>query len=137
MVNRSSERILQMGLILYSRETKESGKRLVDIIKDAAPDHNLEIYSSIDELTERLHQPMLDVSIAVLFVASRAELMEIIYLGDLLGELRVVLILADSQPEALKKAHILHPRFIATSQSDFKHLGTVLKRMMKLYDKTH
>jgi len=126
-----------MGLILYSRETKESGKRLLKIIKEAVPDHHLEIYSSIDELTERLHQPLVDVGVAVLHAGTHGELMDILYLADYLSELRVVLVLPDSQPEALKKAHILHPRFIASSHNDYKHLGSVLKKMMDLYDKRH
>ena len=125
-----------MGLILYSQGTKESGTRLLEIIKEAVSDHKLEIYSSIDELTERLHQPLMDVSVAVLHAATHSELMDMIYLGDILSELRVVLVLPDSEPEALEKAHILHPRFIASAENDFKHLGSVLKRMMKLYDKT-
>lgn len=124
-----------MDLILYSQETKKSGKRLLEIVKGAASDYRLEIYSSIDELTERLHQPLMNV-VAVLYAATHSELMDIIYLGDLLSELKVVLVLPDSEPEALKKAHILHPRFIATADSDFQYLSSVLKRMMELYGKT-
>jgi hypothetical protein len=69
----------------------------------------------------------------VLFAAGQAELLELVYLGDLLGELKVVLILPDNLPEALENAHILRPRFIASSASDFIHLGVILKRMMNLY----
>lgn len=126
-----------MGLILYAREPKESGKLLLKVIQNAVPDENLEIYSSMDDFAERLRKPLTNVSVAVLYAATRSELMDIIFLGDLLGELRVVLVLPDSQPEAIQKAHILRPRFIATSQNDFKHLASVLKRMLKLYDKPH
>ncbi len=126
-----------MGLILYSRETKGSGKHLLKIIQEAVRGYRLEKYASIEDFTERLNQPLMDVSVAVLYAATRSDLMDIIFLGDLLGEIRTVLVLPDSQPETLKKAHILRPRFIATSQNDFKHLASVLKRMMVLYDKPH
>ena len=78
-----------------------------------------------------------DISVAVLLAASRAELMEMICLEDLLSELRLVLILPDSQPEILRKAHLLHPRFIAAGDSDYRHLGGIIKKMMALYDKRH
>lgn len=122
-----------MAVILYPSQEKESGERLLGIIKAAIPDHPIEVFYSIGELSERLHRPFPDVSIAILYAASRGELMELIYLGDILGELRVVLALPDSQPEILEKAHILRPRFIAAAESDFKHLVVVLKRMMELH----
>lgn len=126
-----------MGLIAYSQDKTKSGKRLLEIVKGGASDHKLEIYASIDGLTERLHQPLMDVSVAVLHAATHSELMDMIYLGNLLSELRVVLVLPDSEPEALEKAHMLHPRFIASAENDFKYLGSVLKRMVELYDNIH
>ena len=126
-----------MGLILYSKEIKESGERLVNVIKDALPDYDLEIYSSIDDLTERLHQPLMDISVAIFHAVTHSELMEIVFLADLLAEMRVVLVLPDCNPDALKKAHILRPRFIVTSQNDYKNLDSILKRMVKLYDKPY
>jgi hypothetical protein len=125
-----------MGMFLYLPESNESGANLLRIIKAAIPDHAIEIYSSISELSERLHRPMLNSGVAVLYASSRSELMEIIYLSDLLRELKVVLVLPDSQPDTLDKAYTLCPRFIAVAESDFKHLGVVLSKMMDLYGKT-
>lgn len=126
-----------MSVILYLPQKEKTEDDLRRILQKAIPDQVIEICSSIGGLSDRLHQPMLDVSVAVLYVANRAELMEIIYLGDLLGELKVVLVLTDSDPEVLEKAYILCPRFIAVAESDFKHLGSVLKKMTDLYDKAH
>jgi hypothetical protein len=126
-----------MGLILYLPGKDEASAILLRIVRSAIPDHAIEIYSSISDLSERLHQSMLDAGVAVLHVASRAELMEIIYLEDLLRELKIVLVLPDSQPDTLDRAYTLCPRFIVAAESDFKHLGSVLKKMVDLYDKTH
>ncbi len=126
-----------MGVILYLPGKDESSATLLRIVKTAIPDHDIEIYSSISELSERLHHSMLDVSVAVLHMASRAELMEIIYLGDLLKELKIVLVLPDNQPDTLDKAYVLCPRFIISAESDFRHLGSVLTKMVDLYEKTH
>ena len=126
-----------MSVILYLPPKEKSEENLLQMVKKAIPDHAIEIYSSIRQLSDRLHQPLLDVSVAVLYAASRAELMEMIYLDDLLGELRVVLVLPNGDPEILEKAHMLHPRFIASTESDFRHLGSVLKKITDRYDKTH
>lgn len=126
-----------MAVILYSPEKEKPRDLLLRTIRKTIPGQAVERYSSINELSERLHQPMLDISVAVLYAASRAELMELIYLGDLLGELRVVLILPENQPDILEKAYLLRPRFIAATESDFKHLGSVLKKMTNLYDRIH
>jgi hypothetical protein len=126
-----------MGLLLFLPAKDEPGSSLLQIIKTAVPDYEIEIYSSISQLMERLQKPLLDVSVAVLYASSRSELMEIIYLGDLLGELRVVLVLPDGQMDILNIAHALRPRLIASAESDFKYLGSVLKKMINLYDRTH
>jgi len=110
---------------------------LLKVIRRAVPAYPLQIISSIEEFTERLRQPLADVSVAVLYAATRSELMDIVFLADFLTELRIVLVLPDSEPESLRRAHILRPRFIATSQNDFRNLDMVLKRMMELYDKPH
>jgi len=122
-----------MSLILYLPKKVKAEEQLLQIIRTAIPNYTVEIYSSIDKLSERLHQPMPDVRVAVLYAASRTELMEIIYLAYLLTELKVVLVLPDGDPEMLERAYILCPRFIAAAESDFKHLGTVLKKMMDQY----
>jgi hypothetical protein len=123
-----------MGLILYLPKENKTGSDLLRIVQPAISGQEMEIYSSLGELKERLHEPLMDVSVALLFAAGRAELMELVGLGDLLGELKVVLVLPDNQPEALEKAHSLRPRFIASTASDFIQLGSILKRMMNLYE---
>lgn len=124
-----------MAVILYLPQQEKFREYLLQIIEKAIPDHTVETFSSIGELSEKLHQAMPDVSVAVLYATNHAELMMIIYLGDLLGERRIVLVLPDDQPDMLEKAYALRPQFIAAAQSDFKHLGIVLKKMADLHNK--
>jgi hypothetical protein len=126
-----------MGLILYLPGNIESGDVLLRLITSAVPGHEIERYSSIGELSERLHQPVLDTGVAVLYISQCSEMMEIIYMADLLNELKVVLVLPDSQPETLDKAYALCPRFIAVTESDFKHLRVVLNKMMDMHSRMH
>jgi hypothetical protein len=124
-----------MELILYLPGKNEASANLLRIIQTVIPDHEIKIYSSIGELSERLHKSMLDVGAGVFHVESRAELLEIIYLKDLFQEMKMILVAPDSQPDTLDKAYTLCPRFIAVAESDFIHLGSVLKKIMDLHGK--
>ncbi len=126
-----------MSLIVYLSGTKESNDKLMRVIGEAIPGAPLEIFTSIDELTERLRQPFQDVSFAILYAASRAELMEIVFLEKILSGLRLVLILQDQDQEIMEKAHMLRPRFVGFASNNFNQLGGVLQRLMELYGPAH
>ena len=123
-----------MEMILYLPRQYKSGTDLIKMIRSAVLDQHLEIFSSIDDLSERLHEPMLDVSVALFCAINQQELQKLIDLHDLIGDLKIVLVLPDNRKNMMEKAHLLRPRFIASSQSDFKHLGDVIGKMMKVYD---
>lgn len=103
---------------------------MLQSISQAIPNHVVETFSSLDGLSERLQRPMPGVRVAVLYASDRRELMDIVYLGCLLSDLKVVLVFPDSDPDMLEKAFALCPRFIAATESDFRHLGAILKKMM-------
>ena len=122
-----------MNLIVYLSGTQEINNKLLKLIHRAAPDALLDVYFTIDELTARLRQPFVDVGLAVLYAATRADLMELIFLENFLRELRLVLILPDHDPSTFAKAHALRPRFLALAENDLDELESVLKRMAELY----
>lgn len=126
-----------MAIVLYMTHKEKAGEDFLRIINKEIPGHTIEIYSSLTALSKRLRRPMLDVSVAVLYAANRAELMELIYLEDLLSELEVVLVLPGDQQDLLDKAHLLRPRFIVETDNDFNQLGIVLKKMTDRYDKKY
>jgi hypothetical protein len=119
-----------MTLLLYLPKQVKAEEEVLQINRRAVSGHRIDLYSSMADLLKRLHQPMPEVRVAVLYASTRTELMDIIYLAYLLVDIKIVLILPDGEPEMLEKAYTLCPRFIAAAQSDFKHLGNVLKKMM-------
>jgi hypothetical protein len=131
------EGIMQMGLIIYLTADNKSGTDLWQNIREEISGQNVEVCSSPDELKERLHKPFPEIGVAVLFVTGRAELLELANLKELLSELKVVMVLQDKQLEVLEKVHCLRPRFIAVEERDYRQLGIVLQKMIKIYEKTH
>ena len=55
-------------------------------------------------------------------------------MGDLLQELKLVLILPDDDQDTIVKAHTLRPRYLSWVDQNFIDIGAVLRRMVDLYD---
>jgi hypothetical protein len=123
-----------MAIILYLPLTEGPGKQIYAIVKRAASKRNVELYISIQDLSERLRQSVFDVNVIVLLAANRKDLLEITSLGDFLNGMRIILVLPDCDTETIAKGHLLRPRFIAWLGDDFAHVEMVLKKMLSIYD---
>ena len=99
-----------MKLFLYATDRCRSGKQLQRVIEALVSKEDREIYRTIDGLTFRLRQPKPDPPIAVLLAASREDLSEILSLRDLLGDIRIMLVLPDRERDTIAKGHTLRPR---------------------------
>ena len=121
-------------VILFSTSKRKSGERLQRIIETVVSKKNVTIYRTIDELSGGLRQPRNDVSVALLLASSRMDLHELVSLRDLLWDIKIILILPDSDPETIAKGHILRPRFLSDCDSNFQDVAAVLSRMIKNSD---
>jgi hypothetical protein len=112
-------------------------QHLQQAIEEIVPKKNLEIHRSFNSLSYRLQQPMNGLKIAILMAESEQDLIDFLSIQDLLSELRIILILPDREPSTFAKAHILVPRFMTYTDSDFKDVKAVLGKMLselKLYE---
>jgi len=120
-----------MGLIFYSTDGNQTGKKVQEVIAKAIPGKKLELLESIEALSQRLQQPLRKPDIAVLHVASRQELSSLLSLNDYLRDLRLILILPDRDATTVAEGHRLRPRFMSDCESDHEEIGIVLKRMVQ------
>jgi hypothetical protein len=104
------------------------------LLEITIPNKEFEIFRSVRELAERFGQPLSNVKVAVLFAVNREAFDELLLLGDLMRDVKTILVLADQDKDTIAKAHSLHPRYITWLDTDFSHVPTVLKRMVDLYD---
>ena len=117
-------------VILFSTSQRKSGERLQRIVEAVVSEKNVKIYRTIDALSGGLRQPRNDVSVALLLASSRMDLHELVSLRDLLWDIKIILILPDSDPETIAKGHILRPRFLSDCKSNFQDVAAVLTRMI-------
>ena len=123
-----------MGVLLYATEADEAGKRLERIIKTTLVSLDIQVYRTINSLTQKLHQPKDGFLIAVLLAHNKKELSKILSLKDLFWNSRIILILPDQEMNTISKGHKLYPRFLSYVGSDFTDVAAVLEKMLKHLD---
>jgi len=118
-----------MQLLFYSSGDDQDEKRLEAAVYKVIPESKIELFKRLDDLRERLRKPVEPDSIAVLSALNRTELQQMQFLRRLLIEIYVVLVVPDRKKSTIKLAHLLLPRFLSLSNSNFRDLKIVLDKM--------
>ena len=116
-------------LIFFAPLLDEGDRQINNLIDNFTAVSNLEIYRTIDSLSERLREPQKDSLVAVLFAISKETLSEIVSIRDLLSGPRVILVLPDREADTIAKGHMLRPRFMTYSDTDFGEISAVIDKM--------
>jgi hypothetical protein len=121
---------MPMKLLVYAAKSDGVAQDLQQVIEEIVPKENLEIYRYFNSLSYRLQQPMNGLEIAILLADSDQDLTDFLSLQDLLSEIRVIIILPDHEPSTFARAHMLRPRFMTYTDSDFKDVKAVISKMI-------
>lgn len=121
-----------VSLIFYQPLENGIGNRLREILEAVVPQDHIEIHCTIDDLYERLQNPICHSKVAVIFAATKKDLSRILHLRDFLLDMKLILIMPDDNPDMMASAHTLRPRYITWSDSDFRDIAPVLRRLMVL-----
>ena len=119
-----------MNLLLYSSMPEGSGERLEKAVGSLVPNERFRIHRTVGELFQGLRQPGNAPAIAILQVADKRDLQDLIFVRDYLGEARLILILPDMEEETVARAHQLRPRVLMKRSSDCSEILAVLEKMM-------
>lgn len=119
-----------MRLLLYTPLGQGAGERLYQMLRTLIPENDVEVYRTIESLSRRLRQPADDLPIAVLHAARREDLWDILAIRDLLRDIRIILVLPDRDENTIAQGHILRPRFLCYTDSDFATVSAVLEKYL-------
>ena len=111
-------------------------KRLQQSIEEVVWLENMEIYRTFEDLSGRLHQPLHNLSVAVLLATNREYLQELLSIRDLITDVRLIAVLPDRKKETIAKGHLLRPRFLAYADGDFADVAAVLEKMLEIQTST-
>ena len=120
-----------MNILLYSNDKKGVGKKIQGVIKSMVPKIELEIYRTLDGLSDKLRQPRYSSFILVLLAARREDLWALTSIRDLLCDIPIIFILPDSEKDIVLTAHKFYPRYVTYVSSDFTDVALVIKKMFK------
>jgi hypothetical protein len=123
-----------MSSVLYLPSENGLEHRFRTLLGTEVPEKKFEICHCIGELSLKLIMPPSNVKVAVLFALTQFDIMGILSLGNLMADVKSILILADDDRDTIMKAHTLRPRYITWLDSDFRNIVNVLKKMIELYD---
>jgi hypothetical protein len=118
-------------IILYAKEGDHCGDVFNNMIIGLAPKENIELYSSISELSSRLRRPQCESIIVVLLISDGEDLKRIITVRSLFDNIRIILVLPDSNIATVKIGHSLHPRYLSFTDGSLGDVVSVLARMIE------
>ncbi len=119
-----------MEIIFFSPKDDEGNKQLNSLIDNFMIINGLEIYRTIDDLTNRLCNPHRESTVLVLFIIDEKTFQNLISIKEYLINNKVILVLPDRDPKTLAKAHTLRPRFITYSDTDTSVISDVINNMI-------
>ena len=123
-----------MASIVYTPSINELERRFLALLEMAIPKKTFEVCNSIEELSKRLSMPFSNVKVAVFFAVTRKEITRILSLGDLMANVKSILVLSDDDKETMVKVHTMRPRYVTWADCDLVDIVTVTKRIVDLYD---
>lgn len=123
-----------MSLLYYRPPQNIIAEKLQFIIESEITDQQLEIFYSIDGLSDRLSQSARGNCTAVILAENITDLENLFVLKNLLKDIRIVLILPDRSERVISMGYKLHPRFLSYMDSEFSEVVVVLKKMIKLME---
>ena len=118
-----------MNIFLFIPEPLEAGLHLLRALAPVVPMVETEIFNNHQALRRRLTQPIQDEAVAVLLTPDLPTLKALQTMRDLLRFVSVILVVPSEDPEIMKQAHDLRPRYLASMGGDFRDAAAVLDKM--------
>jgi hypothetical protein len=117
-----------MRIMIYAPSGNAVGKLLVNRI-NSANNTPIELYDSLEYLSENLRKPISTPLVAILMPKNNAELSNLIQMRHLLRNIRIVLILPNRHAETIADGHTLRPRYVSHSDGDLSDVVAVVIKM--------
>jgi hypothetical protein len=117
-------------VILYARVMEGPGEELLHVIQRIAPAQDTEIYDSIEQFSDRLRQPTGELTVAVIVAHSKEDLLNLLFIRNLLQDIRIILVLPDREKDTIEQGHRLYPRFMSYLDSDLQEVVAVLNNVL-------
>lgn len=120
-----------MSLLLYTTASEGVVERIRTALELSVPDGAMEVYQTINDLSRRLRQPKDELTIGVLLLASREDILDVLNIRHLFHDVHIILVVPDLDDEIIALAHRLRPRYLTYMDGSFPAIATVVDKMWK------
>lgn len=118
-----------MHLLIYASSETPAGPNLLEKIHPTVKETPIDIFDSLDNLTQYLRRPITTRLLAVLLPKNNKELSILIQMRHLLRDMRIVLVLPDRKGKTISDGHILRPRYVSYGDGDLSDVIAVIQKM--------
>ncbi|MCP4670145.1 MAG: hypothetical protein GY857_02455 [Desulfobacula sp.] len=118
------------NILLFSPPENSAAIRLQGAVANVVPWDNITIIQKTESLFHILRQPQNKVEATVILVSSCKELDDLLNFRDLLHRNCIILVLPDQNKTTITLGHVLRPRFLTFTDSDFSDVRDVLKKIL-------
>jgi hypothetical protein len=124
-----------MKVFLYTTAVERVARLVKQALELAVPEIFLETYRSASNFARRLRQPKDDLTIVILLLADAEDFLDVLAMRHLFRDVRMIVIVPDTQDETIAMAHRLRPRYLTYIDGNFSGLSTVVDKMVAGYTK--
>ena len=117
-------------LLLYMSSNSAS-ERLKVRINDISLEVTIEIATTVYQLVNKLRQPKHDLILAILHTVTMEEFERIVNIGDMLKDIRTIIILPNRNKNTISTAFKLFPRLIGFADEDYTSIVAVADHILK------
>ena len=126
-----------MNVFFFSDMQGDTKKRIQRVLEYMLPKKNIQYIKSVKALEDHLRQSSHKMSLAVILNVSKAKLVSLLPIKELLEDTSIILILNDKDDETIALGHRLRPRFMTYADSDFLDVASVLIKMKEKLNKNN
>ena len=121
-----------MNLLIYTSLGSEALKHLISVIDKETHGENIEIFNTLNSLTNRITQIKKNRTIVILLIKNKKEFARILSIQDFLEGMKLILILPDHTESTILSGHKLFPNFLSFADGNFSDVGAVLNKMISI-----
>jgi len=118
-----------MVFIIYKPSADNSNK-LQHIIEPLVPKEQMENYTSIRDIKQRLQRPMKEEVVGIFMPSNEKDLSDLLSINHLVRDIRIILVLPDRNEKTISIGHSLRPRFLTYADGDLRDVAAVMIKMM-------
>ena len=121
-----------MKCLFYEKKPGVIAERIIRLMQPSPAENKIELYHTIKTLSQRLSRPIDGQAIMIFIAADRVDLLDIVLMHKLLFDIRVIIILPDSEDESVRIGYKLKPCFLTYANGDLDEVHKVLGKLLKL-----